>query len=68
VQGTTYDGVMPAWSQLSNEELAAVMNHIVTEWDEGALPDDFQPYEPDEFEAARGQELSAADVLQRRSE
>ena len=68
VEGTSYNGVMPAWSQLSDEELAAVTNHIVTEWDEGALPDDFQPYEPSEFEAARGQELSADDVLQRRSE
>ena len=68
VEGTTYNGVMPAWSQLSDEELAAVTNHIVTEWDEDALPDDFQPYEPSEFAEARGQELSADDVLQRRSE
>ncbi len=68
VEGTTYNGVMPAWSQLSDEELAAVTNHIVTEWDEGELPDDFEPYEPGEFEGARGQELSADDVLQRRSE
>lgn len=68
VEGTSYNGVMPAWSQLSDEELAAVTNHIVTEWDEGELADEFEPYEPSEFADARGQDLSADDVYQRRSE
>ncbi len=68
VDGQTYDGVMPAWSQLSDEELAAVTNHILTAWDEDVLPDDFEPYAPEEFAEARGQDLSAADVLQRRNE
>ncbi len=68
VAGASYNGVMPAWAQLSNEELAAVANHVVTEWDDGALPDDVQPYQASEFAEARGQELSADDVHQRRSE
>jgi hypothetical protein len=68
VDGAAYDGVMPGWSQLSDAQLAAVTNHIVTEWDEGVLPDDFAPYEPSEFAEARGQDLSADDVYQRRNE
>jgi cytochrome c oxidase subunit 2 len=68
VDGTSYNGQMPAWSQLSDEELAAVTNHVVTTWDEGQLPDDFEPYAPEEFAAARGQGLTADDVYQRRSE
>lgn len=68
VDGASYDGVMPAWSQLSDAQLAAVTNYIVTEWDEGVLPDDFAPYDPSEFAQARGQDLSADDVYQRRNE
>ena len=67
VQGQTYDGVMPAWAQLSNDELAAVANHIVG-LDPEAAPDGFEPYTPDEIEAARGQELSPGDVHARRTE
>jgi cytochrome c oxidase subunit 2 len=68
VQGATYNGVMPGWSQLSDEELAAVTNFVLTEWDDGQLPADVEPYAPAEFAEARGQDLSADDVHQRRTE
>ncbi len=68
VDGASYDGVMPGWSQLADAQLAAVTNYIATEWDEGVLPDDFAPYDPSEFAEARGQDLSADDVYQRRNE
>ena len=68
VQGTTYNGVMPAWSQLSDEQLAAVVNFVLTEWNAEQLPAEFEPYTPAEFAAVRGQDLSADDVHQRRTE
>lgn len=68
VEGANYNGVMPGWSQLSDEQLAAVTNYIVSDWDEGLLPDDHLPFDPSEFAEARGQELSADDVYQRRNE
>ena len=68
VGGTTYNGQMPAWQQLSDEELAEVTNYIVTTWDEGQLPGGFEPYTPAEFAEARGQGLTADDVYERRSE
>lgn len=69
VDGVRYDGEMPAWSQLSDQQLADVANFIVVDWDEeGVLPEEFAPYEPTEFEEARGQGLSADDVYQRRNE
>jgi cytochrome c oxidase subunit 2 len=68
VGGTAYNGQMPAWQQLSDEELAEVTNYIVTTWDEGQLPGGFEPYTPDEFAEARGQGLTADDVYERRSE
>jgi mono/diheme cytochrome c family protein len=32
VKGVTYKGAMPAWNALSDDELAAVMSYIRTEW------------------------------------
>lgn len=67
VDGTRYDGAMPSWRQLSDAEIAAVLNHVTADWDEaGVLGDDFAPYAADEVAAARGQELSAAEVRERR--
>ncbi len=67
VDGTSYNGVMPAWPQLSDAEIAAVLNHTTAGWDEdGALPDDFAPYAADEIASARGQGLSSSDVRELR--
>lgn len=67
VDGTSYDGVMPGWQQLSDTALAAVLNHIVIAWDEdGVLPPDFARYAPEDVAEARGQGLGPRDVLERR--
>lgn len=60
VNGTTYNGVMPAWQQLSNEDIAEVLNHILTTW---GTPADFTPYQAADLEPIRTQALSATDVL-----
>lgn len=63
VDGASYDGAMPSWRQLSDAEIAAVLNHVAVDWDEAnALAEDFAPYAADEVAAARGRELSPADV------
>ncbi len=38
VRGMQYQGLMPAFSQLSNEELAAVLTHIRNSWGNAAPP------------------------------
>ncbi|MEM5432108.1 cytochrome c [Cupriavidus oxalaticus] len=39
VKGTTYSGAMPAFKdQLSDEQLAAVLSHIRSQWGNGAAP------------------------------
>lgn len=58
VGGTTYNGVMPAWAQLSDEQLAAVLNHIVEFG--GPAVDRFTA---DEVAAERGKGWGPADVL-----
>jgi cytochrome c oxidase subunit II len=59
VSGNPYNGVMPAWRQLSDEQLAEVLNYTLTAW---GTPDAFGPFQASEFEAARAETLSATDV------
>ena len=68
VSGQTYNGVMTAWQQLSNEDIADVLNYVTHAWgNEGALQN-FQPYEAGEIESARGAGLSATDVYELRQQ
>lgn len=67
VDDESYNGVMPAWPQLSDAQIAAVLNFITIDWDaEGVLTADFAPYGADEIAAARSQELGGADVREAR--
>jgi mono/diheme cytochrome c family protein len=67
VEGASYNGAMPAWPQLSDAEIAAVLNHVTAGWDEeGVLGDDFAPYAADEVAERRGEELSTSDVYEAR--
>lgn len=63
VKGMDYNGVMPAWQQLSDEQLADTLNYVATAWDNNALlPADFQAYTAEEIANHRGLGLSANDV------
>jgi len=66
IAGEQHNGVMPAWDQLSNEEIAAALNTVTAGWqsDEGA--EGVEPYTAEDIEQARGLGLSAADVHERR--
>ena len=68
VAGATYNGLMPAWQQLSDAQIAAVLNYVTTAWDNAeVLADDVAPFAADEIAAARGGDLvGGADVLERR--
>jgi cytochrome c oxidase subunit II len=57
VGGVNYAGVMPAWGQLSDGEVAAVLDHIVA-FGGPATP----PFGPDEVAAQRGRGLAPSDV------
>jgi len=67
VLSKSFDNAMPAWPQLSDEEIAAVLNHALTSWDNSALlPEDFSPFLPEEVAVERDKGLSAQDVLELR--
>lgn len=63
VRGVTYNGVMPAWGQMSDEQIAAILTYIVAM--DGPEVD---PFDADEVAAERGKGWSPSDVLAFRRE
>jgi len=66
VGGTNYAGAMPSWRQLGDEQLAAVVNHLVVGFEGVVEPEGFEPIQPAEVAAQRGETLTPAQVLERR--
>jgi mono/diheme cytochrome c family protein len=63
VEGTPYNGSMPSWSSLKDDEIAAVIDHVLTTWgNDQHLPKDFKPIVPAEIAAARGEDLTPNQV------
>lgn len=65
VKGAKYSGAMPAWAQLKDGEIAAILNHISTSWG-NKFPEGQKPFTPEEVAARRAQKLTAAQVLEAR--
>jgi len=70
VLGNPYNQLMTAQEAvLSNEQLAAVTNYVMHAWGNDALlPEEYEPFTPEDFEAYRGLGLTAADVYALRQE
>lgn len=66
----TYDGgVMPSLYTLKDEEIAAVLNYVLTSWgNDKLLPKDFKPIGADEIKAERGKKIEREQVYQIRKE
>ncbi|WP_117237328.1 c-type cytochrome [Thermus sediminis] len=62
VLGQTYEGVMPGFTWLSDEEIALVLNHLAS-W---GAPQGFKPYTPEEVKALRAKALTPEKVLEAR--
>jgi mono/diheme cytochrome c family protein len=59
----------PPFAERSDEEIAAVLNHLLVSWgNEDDLPDDVADYRPEEVAEARDRELTPAEVAERRPE
>lgn len=69
VLGESYNGAMPSWSSLSDEQIAAVVNYQLHSWgNDELLPEDFAIILPEEVAAQRDAGLTAADVHAARGE
>lgn len=63
IEGASYNGVMPANAHLDDASLAAALNHILHAWGNAELlPEDFEPFAPEEIAAQRDLGLSPSDV------
>lgn len=68
VEGANYNGLMPAWANLSDAQIAAVLNYILDSWgNEEQLAED-QPYSSGFIEERRALDLSMQEVLEHRQE
>lgn len=56
-------GVMPSFAQLDDEELAAVLNTVMGEYNAAGLPAGHRPYEAADIAAARAEKLAPHQVL-----
>ena len=67
-KGQKYNGVMPAFGQLNDEQLAAVLNHILNAWgNDKLLPKDYKAITPAEVAAIRANRLTPQQVGANRS-
>lgn len=54
VKGHTYNGVMPAFAQLSDDQIATVLNHVLNAWgNDKLLPRDHRSITTAEVRSAR---------------
>jgi mono/diheme cytochrome c family protein len=60
--GDTFEGDMPPWPQLSNEDVAEVLTYVLTGLNAKLLPADFKPISADEVKAERAKQLNAAAI------
>jgi mono/diheme cytochrome c family protein len=61
-QGDTFEGDMPPWPQLSNEDVARVLTYVMTGLNPKLVPANFKPISADEVKAERARQLDAAAV------
>ncbi len=65
--GKTYNGFMPPFAQLSNDQVAGILNYMLSEWNRDLLPKNFKPLTADEVAKYRAKALSPADVHKERA-
>src|SRR5690606_22036172 len=61
-------GVMPSHEHLSDAELAAILNHVLTSFGNEDRIEAFEPYAPADIAARRGQMLMFTDVYAERQQ
>ncbi len=66
VKGMKYNGVLPAYNGLKDEEIAAVLNYIATAWGDDKKVPGFKPFNAAEVKALRGNKLTPQQVWEER--
>jgi mono/diheme cytochrome c family protein len=58
--GDSFEGDMPPWPQLNDQDVADVVTYVLTGLNSNLLPKDFKPVSADEVKAERAKKLNAA--------
>jgi cytochrome c oxidase subunit 2 len=66
VRGTIYNGQMPAWSALSDEEIAETINYLMASWGNAEAQPELAPYTAEEIAEARSRPRSPQEVHAKR--
>ena len=67
IEGASVSFYHDPYDDLSDEQTAAVLNHMLVSWvDRDAPPDDVALFDPEEIDAARAQDLEPPEVAERR--
>jgi mono/diheme cytochrome c family protein len=66
VDGAEYAGVMPGWFQFSDDDVAAVLDHLMTAWGDADELDAYVPISAEDVAQARRGGLSPQGVYDRR--
>jgi mono/diheme cytochrome c family protein len=61
-KGVVYEGLMPSWQQLSDGELAAVLNYVLSSFNAAELPAGFTPIDAGELAAPRAKKPTAKEL------
>jgi mono/diheme cytochrome c family protein len=62
VHGQTYDGFMQPWPQLSDAEVAGVLNYVLASFNRDLLPKDFAPVSEAEVKRLRSPPMNVEQV------
>jgi mono/diheme cytochrome c family protein len=68
VEGGQYNGVMPDWQSLSDAQIAAVLNYVLTSWENAEVVEEEQPYGEEDIAALRAEDLTPQQVHTLRGE
>lgn len=64
--GGSYNGVMPAWGQLGDQQLADTLNYILSAWGNDVRVSAEPNYQASDIAEKRGQDLSSNDIYRQR--
>ena len=67
-KGVVYNGIMPSWQQLSDVELAAVLNHVLTTFNAAELPASQALFDEAAFAEPRGRKPTGKELRAWRAE
>lgn len=62
VRGTFYNGVMQSWVHLSDDDIAQLLNHVLTGFNANLLPKDFAPFTAREVRRDRARPMTSSEV------